>query len=97
MNLESASPGRSSSGLSALHLASVVHGDRYNVLLFSDPIDESVLISKISDFGYTATNASINQRRRHKRNTEFQCTNSAPADMEVFATNLAKTPIHSGF
>src|SRR3954452_21322109 len=52
-------------GLRALHLVDVVHGDikGENILLFTDPDDENILIAKVAYFGYSRTRASIQAGR----------------------------------
>jgi len=73
-------------GLRALHAASIIHGDLKadNVLLFQDK-EEGELVAKISDFGYSATAASIKFGSGTGGTANFfapECTPSAGPDMK---------------
>ena len=82
-------------GLRALHISSVVHGDLKgdNILLFIDPENNGELIAKITDFGYSATEASI-KRGGGTGGTRYflapECTFSASADMKKYANDPRK-------
>ena len=63
-------------GLQALHAAGIVHGDLKgdNVLLFMDSENNGELVAKVTDFGYSATEASIKEGRQGYRwNTVIPC------------------------
>ena len=82
-------------GLRALHISMVVHGDLKgdNVLLFIDPENDGKLIAKITDFGYSATDASIKRGRETGGTRHFwapECTSSASADMKRYANDPRK-------
>ena len=69
-------------GLHALHAVKIVHGDIKgdNILLFTDPYSENGLICKIADFGFSATEATIEHGGATGGTPAFmapECTKSA--------------------
>ena len=82
-------------GLQALHAAKIVHGDLKgdNILLFPDPGNKDGLDAKITDFGYSATTASIEFGGGTGGTLHFlapECTSSAPDEMKKYANLSTK-------
>ena len=82
-------------GLRALHAANIVHGDLKgeNVLLFLDSGNGDELVAKVTDFGYSATEASIKEGRGTGGTRHFlapECTLSAPDEMKKYSNEPTK-------
>ena len=82
-------------GLRALHAANIVHGDLKgdNVLLFPHADIEGELVAKVTDFGYSATKASIKHGGGTGGTWNFfapECTEPATDEMKKYANEPTK-------